>query len=79
MGRPLYDITIYYHGTLIKKTPEDLEFHRTLNYISDFYHNSLDVYKPPKTSRITLHVGPNISLAGSRYFGAICIYDKIFN
>jgi hypothetical protein len=21
----------------------------------------------------------NISLAGSRYFGAICIYDKIFN
>jgi hypothetical protein len=57
MGRPLYDITIYYHGTLIKNTPEDQEFHRTLNYISDFYHNSLDGYKPPKTSRITLHVG----------------------
>lgn len=79
MGRPLHDITIYYHGTLIKNTPEDQEFHRTLNYISDFYHNSLDGYKPPKTSRITLHVGPNISLAGPRYFGAICIYDKIFN
>jgi hypothetical protein len=26
MGRPLYDITIYYHGTLIKNTPEDWSF-----------------------------------------------------
>jgi hypothetical protein len=79
MGRPLSDITIYYHGTLIKNTPEDSEFKKTINYISDFYHNSLEGYKPPKTSRITLHVESNISLAGPRYFGAICIYNKIFN
>jgi hypothetical protein len=26
MGRPLHDITIYYHGTLIKNTPEDQSF-----------------------------------------------------
>jgi hypothetical protein len=56
MGRPLSDITIYYHGTLIKNTPEGSEFKKTINFISDFYHNFLEGYKPPKTSRITLHV-----------------------
>ena len=79
MGRPLSDITIYYYGHLIKKTPEGSEFKKTVNFISDFYHNFLEGYKPPKTSRITLHVGPTISLAGPRYLGAICIYNKIFN
>jgi len=79
MGRPLSDITIYYHGTVLKKTSEDLEFRKTVNYISDFYHNFLNGYKPPKTSRITLHLRPNISLTEPRYFGSICIYDKMID
>lgn len=79
MGQPLYDITIYYNGTTIKDAPEDWEFRKTVNYISDFYHNFLNGYKPPKTSRIALHLGPNISMAEPRYFGSICIYDKIID
>ena len=36
MGAPLYDITIYYFGQVIKDAPEDWDFRRTVNYIATF-------------------------------------------
>ena len=56
MGAPLYDITIYYNGNVIKDAPEDWDFRRTANYIADFYHDRLNGYKPTKTGRICIHL-----------------------
>jgi hypothetical protein len=39
MGAPLYDITIYYHGQVIKDAPFEWDFHQTVNYIADCYHD----------------------------------------
>ena len=69
---PLKDITVYYHGTKIKDAPEDLTFRKTVNYISDFYHNSLDGYKPPKTARICIRIEDQPYKKEPEYFGAIC-------
>lgn len=79
MGAPLCDITIYYDGQLIRDAPEDLDFRHTVNYISDFYHDRLNGYKPTKTGRICIHLGPKKKWNKPNYFGAICSYDNIID
>jgi hypothetical protein len=69
---PLTDITVYYNGTKIKDTPNDWEFSKTKNFISDYYHNSLAGYKPPKTGRICIQINEKRFLQEPTYFGAIC-------
>lgn len=79
MGAPLYDITIYYNGNVIKDAPKDWDFRRTVNYIADFYHDSLNGYKPTKTGRICIHLGPTKNRDKPSYFGAICSYDNVID
>lgn len=79
MGAPLYDITIYYNGNVIKDAPDDWDFRQKVNYISDFYHDRLNGYKPKKTGRICIHLGPNKNWDKPNYFGAICSYDNIID
>jgi hypothetical protein len=74
MGAPLQDITIYYDGDLIKDTSYDWDFSRTVNYITDFYHNELNGYKPSKTGRICIHLSAINRHERPDYFGAICNY-----
>lgn len=74
MGYPLTDITVYYSGTEIKDTPKDWTFRREVNFISDFYHNQLNKYKPPKTSRICLHVSNKNIWEKPNHFGSICSF-----
>lgn len=79
MGAPLHDITIYYNGSVIKDAPQDLDFRRIVNYIADFYHDRLNGYKPTKTGRICIHLGPTKNWDKPNYFGAICSYDNIID
>jgi hypothetical protein len=79
MGAPLNDITIYYNGHTIKDGTKDCEFRRLVNYITDFYHDSLNGYKPLKTSRITIQLGPERIFEHPKYFGSICTYDNIID
>ncbi|MCV9385490.1 hypothetical protein [Reichenbachiella ulvae] len=69
---PLTDITVYYYGTNIQDTPKDWTFRKTVNYISDFYHNSLNGYKPPKTARICIRVDDQLAKGQADHFGALC-------
>ncbi|AHM59260.1 hypothetical protein D770_04965 [Flammeovirgaceae bacterium 311] len=69
---PLTDITVYYYGTKIQDTPKDWTFRKMVNYVSDFYHNSLNGYKPPKTARICIRVDDQLAKTDADYFGAIC-------
>ncbi|WP_266205308.1 hypothetical protein [Pontibacter kalidii] len=69
---PLDDITVYYNGTKIKDTPFDWEFRKAVNFVSDYYHNSLDGYKPPKTGRICIQINKESVSQEPSYFGAIC-------
>jgi hypothetical protein len=79
MGAPLSDITIYYDGDIIKDAPIDWDFRKTVNYIADFYHDKLEGYKPSKTSRICIFLGPTKNRLEPSYFGTICSYDNIIN
>jgi hypothetical protein len=79
MGSPLYDITIYYDGSVITDAPTDLDFRSTVNYIADFYHDRLNGYKPTKTGRICIHLGPAKSMDKPIYFGSICSYDNVID
>ena len=71
MSTSLDDITIYYNGTAIKDAPEDWDFRRTVNFVCDFYHQMLFGYKPPKASRICIHVGGEKKYTEPTYFGSI--------
>jgi len=75
----LYDITIYYHGHVIKDAPSDWNFRRTVNYISDFYHNGLDGYKPANTGRICINLGATKNHDNPSYVGSICRYDSVID
>jgi hypothetical protein len=79
MGAPLYDITIYYSGQALKNTCNGFDFIRAANFIADFYHDSLNGYKPLKTGRICIHLGPTKTWAKPFHFGAICTYASIIN
>lgn len=79
MGAPLYDIAIYYDGNVIKDAPDDWDFRKTVNYIADFYHDRLNGYKPKKTGRICIHLGPAKNWDAPNYSGAVCSYDNIIN
>ncbi|HWV74944.1 MAG TPA: hypothetical protein VN040_24665 [Pseudosphingobacterium sp.] len=79
MGAPLQDITIYYFGTVIRDAPLDWDFRNTVNYIADFYHNSLNGYKPPKTGRICIHLGAYRNWDTPNYFGSICSFNGIID
>lgn len=79
MGAPLNDITIYYNGNAIKDAPIDWDFRRTVNYIADFYHDRLNGYKPPKTGRICIHLGPTKNWDKPNYFGAICSFGNVID
>lgn len=72
MGTPLYDITAYYNGTVIKDAPEDWEFRATVNFVCDFYHQMLQGYKPPRTARICIHLNYEKNFDQPSYFGSIC-------
>jgi hypothetical protein len=79
MSTPLDDITIYYHGNLIKDEPFDNDFRRIANYVSDFYHSSLNGYKPPKTGRICIHFTHQLDNSVPKYFGSIRSHEKIID
>lgn len=79
MSRTLLDITLYYNGSEIKDAPHDWAFRHTVNFIADFYHNSLNGYKPPHTSRICIHLESNKKWDKPIYFGSICNYDAIID
>ena len=79
MGAPLNDITIYYHGTVIKDAPQDWDFRRKVNYIADFYHDSLNGFKPTKTGIICFHLGATNNWAKPNYFGSICSYGSVID
>lgn len=70
----LTDITIYFD----EKSPWT-EFRLELNYICDKYHNRLDGYKPPKTSRICLNLRDKKVIKEPVFIGAICQYDIEFD
>jgi hypothetical protein len=72
---PLTDITVYCDE---EKEPWT-EFRFEVNYISDFYHNRLDGYKPPKTARICLQLRDKAVFEKPNYFGAICSYEITFD
>lgn len=78
MGMPLEDITIYYEGQVIND-PDGSLFVRAANYIADFYHDSLKGYKPPKTGRICIHLGPTKMWNKPFYFGSVCSYSNIID
>lgn len=69
---PLSDITVYYYGTKIFDTPPGWPFNKSANYIADFYHNSLNGYKPPKTARICIRIDDQLAMNQADYFGALC-------
>src|SRR6187399_956870 len=71
---PLTDITIYSDHESVDK-----DFARKANYICDLYHNRLDGYKPPKTSRICLHLSTLTINRPPIYIGSICEHYCHFN
>ncbi len=79
MSRTLLDITLYYDGDKIKDVPHDWAFRQTLNFIADFYHHSLNGYKPQQTSRICVHLESRKKWDKPIYFGAICNYDTVID
>lgn len=70
--RPLDDITVYYHGSKIPSLNIDVDFRYQANYICDFYHRMLGGYKPPKTSRICIHLNEELQWSKPNYCGSIC-------
>lgn len=54
MGAPFTDITIYSPTPYTVGTPEYWEETSLINFVSDFYVQNMNGYKPPKTSRITI-------------------------
>ena len=79
MGAPLYDIAIYDYGQTIDEKHPDINFSQSANYIADFYHDRLQGYKPPKTGRICINLGPTKNVDKPDYFGSICGYDNIID
>ena len=54
MGAPFSDITIYSPTPYTVGTAEYWEETSLINFVSDFYVQNMNGYKPPKTSRITI-------------------------
>lgn len=54
MEAPFSDITIYSPTCYIVGTPEYWEETSLINFVSDFYVQNMNGYKPPKTSRIAI-------------------------
>jgi len=79
MGAPLYDITLYYNGQAIENAFPVFDFSQPANYIAVFYHDSLHGYKPPKTSRICIELGPAKNRDKPWNFGSICSYNNIID
>ena len=79
MGAPLYDITIYSRGLALQDTVHYQAFKLVCNYIADFYHDSLNGYKPPKTGRICIHLASTEIWDEPNYSGSICSYSGIIN
>lgn len=78
MGFPLTDITVYYEG----QNPElrdFADFRCLANYVCDYYHQLLHGYKPPKTSRICIHLAEVPTCNAPWYFGSICHIDWGFD
>jgi hypothetical protein len=55
MGASFSDITIYTQSVNAVGTPEYIEQVSLENFVSDLYVQNMNGYKPPKTSRITIH------------------------
>ncbi len=75
----LNDITIYYWGLKQRDTSGNWQFGRVGNFICDFYHRLLLGYKPPKTSRICIHINEEKNFEKPGYNGSICAIAKSFN
>ena len=54
MGFPFTDITLYTQTAGTVGTPEYIEQVSLQNFVSDWYVQNMDRYKPTKTSRITI-------------------------
>jgi len=65
MSRSIHDITLYYPP----HQEGDKLFTQRQNLVSDLYVQYLNRYKPPKTSRISVHLSDNDKVGG--YFGSI--------
>ncbi|MGB4844306.1 MAG: hypothetical protein WBP16_07565 [Ferruginibacter sp.] len=55
MGAPFSDITLYTPIPYSVGTPEYIEDVSLQNFVSNLYVQNMNGYKPPKTSRITIH------------------------
>jgi hypothetical protein len=58
---PLKSINVYYEGAYL----------RLPNYIADFYHQSLNRYKPPKTVKINIYLAEENLYKEPWYFGTV--------
>ena len=65
----LSDITMYWDEYI--PDDESTRLRTAANYICDFYHKMLADYKPPKTSRICIHLNAE-HLNKQNYCGSIC-------
>jgi len=54
MGAPFSDITLYTQTSNTVGTPEYIDQVSLQNFVSDWYVQNMNGYKPPKTSRITI-------------------------
>ena len=77
----LKDITLYEHATTCFPNGElgRRDFRYLANYISDLYVRCLHNYKPPKTSRVSIHLSPDNQSQRSFKFGSIAIIDQYFS
>lgn len=63
---PLESINVYYEGAYL----------RMPNFIADFYHRSLDGYKPPKTAKINIYLAKDNPYKEPWYLGSICTWGS---
>ncbi len=79
---PFTDITLYFQCDLSKLGALKSELGVESRYVADFYHNSLNGYKPPKTGRLTIMLDSNSAHPGFQspsFFGAICSIRNTFD
>ncbi len=77
--RPLNDITIYPSITLLISQQERSDLNFASNFIADYYHNSLDGYKPVKTAKISIWVDNQSPTNDYHFAGAVCLIHATMN
>ncbi len=79
MGAPFTDITLYCPTPFKVGTPEFKEEVSLINFVSDFYVQNMNGYKPPKTSRITIQPAYHEIWKKTRKNGSIVAIAPFFN